>query len=395
MLLVSLLLAGALAGCEGEGTEPRVREEPPLDPQLVAEGKEIFRFDTFGDEAFWTDTARLHEVIQSGVSPALALQVGLKVDADALPRAVRDAIASGAVDLNDPATTVTLLKLNSVLGVRGTVETINGRDTLTRVGITCALCHSRVDDSFAPGIGRRQDGWPNTDLNVGAIVALSPAIPPATKAILRTWGPGRYDPRTNIDGKNTPLVIPPAYGLRGVALETYTGDGPVSYWNAYVAVTQMHAQGSFHDSRLGIDIVHTPDRVTPVLAALREYQLSLAVPDPPAASFDAAAATRGRGTFSGKARCAACHIPEEHFTDVNRGRLHKPSETGMDPAYAERTVTKLYRTTPLRALWQHPPYFHDGSAATLGDVVNHYDQVLKLGLTDAEKRDLVEYLKSL
>lgn len=334
-------------------------------------------------------------MIQGAVSPALALQVGLKVDSDALPQAVRDAIAAGEVDLEDPTTTVTLLKLNSVLGVRGTVETIDGRDTLTRVGITCALCHSTVDDSFAPGIGRRLDGWANTDLDVGTIVALSPAIPEGLKAIMRSWGPGMYDPRINVDGQNTPLVIPPAYGLHGVALETYTGDGPVSYWNAYVAVSQMHGQGTFVDPRLGIEIVRTPDMVTPKLAALREYQLSLMVPEPPAGSFDPAAAERGRAVFSGRGRCASCHLPDDHFTDVNERRLHSPAETGMDPSYAERTATRRYRTTPLRALWQHAPYFHDGSAATLEAVVEHYDGVLALGLTEQEKRELVEYLKSL
>lgn len=391
-----LLAAITFSGCDDDGTGPGDNGgEEQLDPQLVAQGKEIFRFDTFGNESFWTDTARLHEVIQSGVSPATALDVGLKVDVDALPEAVRNAILAGAVDLQDPATTVTLLKLGSVVGVQGMVETVAGRDTLTRVGITCALCHSSVDDSFAPGIGRRLDGWANTDLNVGAIVALSPAIPEATKAIMRSWGPGKYDPRFNIDGQNTPLVLPPAYGLNGVDLETYTGDGPVSYWNAYVAVTQMHGQGTFQDPRLGINIVRTPDRVTPVLEPLRQYQLSIEPPAPPAGSFDAAGANRGRLVFSGKARCASCHFPEDHFTDVNQGRLHDASETGMDPAYAQRTVTKRYRTTPLRGLWQHPPYFHDGSAATLGDVVDHYDGVLNLRLSEQEKRDLVEYLKSI
>src|SRR5690606_1985054 len=145
--------------------------------------------------------------------------------------------------------------------------------------------HSVVDDSFAPGIGRRLDGWANTDLNVGAIVALSPAIPEPLKTIMRGWGPGKYDPRINQDGLNTPVVIPPAYGLRGVDLETYTGDGPVSYWNAYVAVTQMHGQGDFSDPRLGISIDREPDLVTEKLPALREYQFSLATPDPSAGSF--------------------------------------------------------------------------------------------------------------
>jgi mono/diheme cytochrome c family protein len=391
-----VLALAAIAGACSDETGPEfgfIVEE--LDPELVAQGREVFRFDTFGDEVYWTDTLRLHEVIQAGVSPETALQVGLKVDLAALPQAVRDAIAAGQVDLESPATTVTLLKLGAVVGVQGTVSTVAGRDTLTRVGITCALCHSTVDDAFAPGIGNRLDGWANTSLNVGAIVALSPAIPQATKDILNGWGPGKYDPRINIDGLNTPLVIPPAYGLHAVALETYTGDGPVSYWNAYVAVTQMHGVGTFIDPRLGISVVRTPDRVTPVLDALRQYQFSLTTPPAPAGSFDAAAAERGRAVFTGSGRCATCHLPNQRFTDVNEGRLHVPAETGMSPAYAQRTATKRYRTTPLRALWQHPPYFHDGSARTLADVVAHYDQVLSLGLTEAQRADLVEYLKSL
>jgi len=385
----TVLAGAALASCGRNGpTDPR------LDPDLVAQGKEIFRFDTFGDEKYWTDTLRMHEVIQGGVSPATALSVGLKVDVDALPAAVQAALAAGQVDLNDPATTVTLLKLNAVIGLQGQVETVDGRDTLTRVGITCALCHSTADNSFAPGIGRRMDGWPNTDLNPGAIVALSPAVTDALKAILRTWGPGRYDPRTNVDGLSTPIVIPPAYGLRGVDLETFTGEGPVSYWNAYVAVTQMHGQGSFSDPRLGISVVQSPDLVTSKLPALRDYQLSLNAPAPPAGSFDQAAAGRGRGVFAGQGRCSTCHTGAK-LTDVNAGRLHAPAETGMDPAYAARTSQKAYRTTPLRGLWQHPPYFHDGSAATLEAVVEHYDRTLTLRLSPDQKRDLVAYLKSL
>jgi cytochrome c553 len=367
----------------------------PLDPTLVAQGKEIFRYDTFGDEVYWTDTLRMNEVIESAVSPATALHVGLKVDADALPLSVKDAIAAGQVDLNDPATTVTLLKLNAVLGVKGTVETIAGRDRLVGVGITCALCHSSVDNSFAKGIGKRLDGHPNRDLNVGAIVALSPTVPAALKQILNSWGPGKYDPRINFDGKNTPLVLPAAYGLRRVAKETFTAEGPVSYWNAYVAVTQMHGQGSFSDPRLGVNIVRNPDLVTSKLPALAEYQFSLEPPTPPAGSFDVAAAERGRIAFNGAARCAMCHEPESEFTDINRGRLHAPAETGMDPAYAERTTQKRYRTTPLRGAWDHPPYFHDGSAPTLDAVVAHYDRVLDLRLTPQQRADLVQYLKSL
>ncbi|HEY0808611.1 MAG TPA: hypothetical protein VGD49_00565, partial [Longimicrobiales bacterium] len=362
-------LAAALIvlGCSS-GTEPDSSGQEPLDPALVAQGREIFRFDTFGDEVYWSDTLRMHEVIGANVSPRTALQVGLKVDVDALPAAVLSAIQQGQVNLDDPAVTVTLLKLNAVLGVKGTVETVNGTDRLTRVGITCALCHSTVDNSFAPGIGKRRDGHANRDLNVGAIVALSPAVPAATKTVLNGWGPGKYDPRINFDGKNTPLVIPPAYGLRGVALETVTGDGVVSYWNAYVAVTQMHGQGNFSDTRLGINVSRTPDLVTSKLPALREYQLSLTAPAPPAGSFDAAAATRGQALFNGQARCATCHEPQRNFTDVNRGRLHLPAETGMSAAYAERTATRRYRTTPLRGVWEHAPYFHDGSAATLDAV---------------------------
>jgi mono/diheme cytochrome c family protein len=392
-LLVAAPALLVFACGDDDGTGPRGRR--PLDPQLVAQGKEIFRYDTFGDEAYWTDTLRMNEVIESAVSPAVALSVGLKVDADALPQAVKQAIAAGDVDLNDPATTLALLELDAVVGVKGVVETVDGVKRLSRVGITCALCHSTVDNSFAPGIGKRLDGWPNRDLNVGAIVALSPEVPAELKAILNGWGPGFYDPRINFDGLNTPLVIPPAFGLRDVAKETYTAEGPVSYWNAYVAVTQMHGQGSFEDPRLGVDIDADPDLVTSKLPALREYQFSLEAPAPPPGSFDAAAAARGEQLFNGRAGCAECHDPRNSFTDINANILHAPSETGMDPAYAQRTTQKRYRTTPLRGVWQHPPYFHDGSAATLADAVAHYDSFLELGLSAQQRADLVEYLKSL
>ena len=382
----AVVAAGLLLACGDGPTAPS--------PEQLARGQEIFRFDTFGDEQFWTDTLRMHEVIQQAVSPATALSVGLKVDADALPQTLKDALAAGQVDLSSPATTVALLKLNAVVGLRGTVETIGGRDTLTRVGITCALCHSTVNNAFAPGIGQRLDGYANTDLNPGAIIALSPALTDAQRAVYSSWGPGRYDPRFSIDGQNTPIVLPPAYGLAGVDKETFTAEGPVSYWNAYVAVTQMHGRGNFSDARLNIHIAQTPDLVTPKLADLRDYQLSLAAPEPPAGSFDAAAAERGRDVFTGAARCASCHAGST-LSDVNRGRLHAPEETGMDPRYAARTTRKAYRTTPLRALWQHAPYFHDGSAATLEAVVEHYDDVLTLGLTEQQKRDLIEYLKSI
>ncbi len=390
--LASLLLSSVvmLAACDDDDPSD---QPDPLDPALVEQGREIFRFDTFGNEVYWTDTARMHEVIATGVSPNTALAVGLQVDLAALPQDVRDAIAAGQVNLDDPATTVTLLKLNAVVGLKGTVETINGKDSLTRVGITCAFCHSRVDNAFAPGIGNRQDGYAATTLDVGAIVALSPAIPDALKAILRTWGPGRYDPRINLDGLNTPLVIPPAYGLHGVDAETYTAEGPVSYWNAYVAVTQMHGQGNFSDPRLGINVSHTPDLVTSKLPALAEYQFSLQ--KPAAGPVNAEASERGRMVFNDKGRCASCHLPDQFYTDINEGTLHDPAETGMNGDYAARTATRQYRTTPLRGLTQHAPYFHDGSAATLEAVVSHYNTALSLGLTAGEQADLAEYLKGL
>jgi mono/diheme cytochrome c family protein len=371
-----------LAGCGGDDiTEPTDQE--------LAEGQQIFRFDTFGDETFWTDTLRIHEVIQSAVSPLTALGVGLKVDADVLPPGTLE-----TADLNHPATTIALLKLNAVVGLQGTVTNVNGKDTLTRVGVTCALCHSTVDNSVQPGIGRRLDGWPNLDLNPGAIIALSPALTPEQKAVYNSWGPGKYDARFNFDGQNDPAVIPPAYGLAGVNSVTFTGDGDrPAYWNRYVAVTQMHGHGSFAEPRLNISVNNPPDQVESKLAALEAYQLSLAAPEPPSGSFDAAAAERGRSVFATEGQCATCHTGDK-FTDANV-RLHSPAEVPTDPTHAERSATGMYRTTPLRALWQHAPYFHDGSAATLADVVERYDAASGLGLTAAEKVDLVEYLKSL
>jgi hypothetical protein len=359
-----------------------------------ADGQSIFRLVTFGDEQLWTDQLQMHVVIESAVDPLTALGVGLKVDVDAIPPEVQTALGTGQIDLRDPATTVALIKLNAVVGIVGKVEKIQGRDRLTEVGITCALCHSTVDDSFTTGIGRRLDGWPNLDLDPGRIIALSPAISHSAREVYNSWGPGKYDPRFNIDGLSTPLVIPPAYGLANVSKETFTAEGPVSYWNNYVAVTQMGGKGSFSDPSLGINIVQTPDLVQPRLPALRDYQFSLLTPPPPPNSFDQTAAARGQVVFNGSGRCASCHIPPL-FTDVNLDILHAPEETGMDPAYAARTTTKKYRTTPLRALWQHAPYFHDGSAGTIRDVVEHYDAFLKLGLTDAEIQDLIEFLKSI
>src|SRR5438046_3154018 len=354
---------------------------------VPARGQYIFRHWTFGDEPFWTDTLHLNEVVETAVSPATALAVGLKVDAERLPPGFLE-----SADLTSPATTVELLRRDAVVGVEAVVT---ADQHIKSLGITCALCHSTVDDAVTAGVGRRLDGLPNRDLNVGAIVALSPVLPPAVRAVFNSWGPGKYDAEFNRDGLNNPVVIPPALGLQGVALETYTGEGPVTYWNNYVAVTQMHGHGSFSDAVLWINTQQTPDRVTPVLPVLRAYQLSLNTPPPREGSFDPAAAERGKQLFDATARCATCHIPSLAFTDVNLGILHEPSETGMDPVRAMRLKNHKYRTTPLRALGQHPPYFHDGSAATLLDVVEHYDRVFGLGLSPQAKRALVAYVKSL
>jgi len=370
---------------------------PSAQPQ--PDGKSIFRFDTFGSEQLWTDVLQMNRVIREQVSPETALTVGLKVDVDALPPSVIEALKAGQVDLKDPAVTVKLLERSAVVGVVGKV--VGANDNLATVGITCALCHSNVDDSLAPGIGKRLDGWANTTLNPGAIIALSPAI--TNKADYRSWGPGKYDPRFRMfDGTNVidlnsptlPVVIPSIFGLDGVRFETFNADGPISYWNNYVAVMQMGGHGNFSDARIGVIVKQTPpDLVTPKLPALVQYELSLQTPAPPDRSFNGPAARRGADLFAGAARCATCHKPPL-FTDVTSGPdpsvpfLHDPSEIPTDPAYAERSATKERRTTPLRALWQHPPYFHDGSARTLLDVVNRYngDSRFQLGLTERERR---------
>jgi mono/diheme cytochrome c family protein len=375
------------------------------DTAFLDEGKNIFRFDTFGDETTWTDTLKMNQVIQAAVDPATALSVGLKVDAAALPQSVVDGINKGTISLTDPQTTLALISLDAVVGIKGTVTTAaDGKMTLTRVGITCALCHSTVDDSFAAGIGARLDGWPNRDLNPGAIIALSPALTQAQKDVYNSWGPGMYDPRFNIDGLNGPQVISPAYGLQGIHKIIATGDGDdLAYWNRYVGVTQMGGHGNFTDDRIGSKPVNitngTDDLVTAKLPALQAYQLSIAAPPAPAGSFDAAAAARGQVLFAGKAGCASCHSGPE-FTDANE-RLHAPSEVPSEPeaagvpSYASRTATKMYRTAPLKGVWQHPPYFHNGSAATLVDVVNKYNAKQSLQLTSGEVSDVAEYVKSL
>jgi cytochrome c5 len=398
--------------------------------RLVSEGRHTFRFDTFGDEAFWGGTLRLHEAIEGaalggvgpGVSPKTALAVGLKVDVDALPAATVAALKAGKVNLDDPAVTVSLLTSRAVLGVTGFS---NGKSGLKSLGIQCALCHSTVDDSVAPGIGHRLDGWPNQDLNVGAIVSLSPdlsavdqllGVDDATvRAVLASWGPGRFDAELFMDGKafrpdgkTGATLIPPAFGLAGVNLHTSTGWGSVTHWNAFVAVLEMHGKGTFFDPRLddagrfpvaarnGFGHVRNePDLVTSKLAALHFYQLAIPAPAPPAGSFNAAAAKRGETVFNGVAKCATCHV-QPLLTEPG-WNMHTPAEIGIDSFQSDRSPDQHYRTTPLHGLSVHGKrgYYHDGRFATLKEVVDHYDAHLGLGLGADRSADLVEYLKSL
>lgn len=405
-------------------------EAAPKAQMMLEEGKKTFRYDTFGSEAFWGDTLQLHKAIAGeknggvgpGVSPKTALAVGLKVDVDALPAALKTEIAAGKVNLDDPATTIALLKLNAVVGVTAFT---NPDGSVKSMGIQCAFCHSTVDDSFAPGIGKRRDGWPNRDLNVGAIVSLAPNLKPFTdllgvdeatlKKVLATWGPGRYDAELDKDGKalrpdgkQAGTLIPPAFGLAGVNLATWTGYGSVTYWNAYVGVTLMHGVGTFFDPRFNSKDQYPfsaesgagntrgmPDRVTPKLAALHFYQLSLPAPKAPAGSYDEAAFERGKAIFNGDGKCATCHVPPL-FTEPGYN-LHTPEEMGIDAFQADRSPTHMYRTAPLAGLWAHQKggFFHDGRFGTLMDVVNHYNENLKLNLSEAQKKDLVEYLKGI
>jgi len=400
---VAAMLVSA-CGSSGSG-QPDGSPQPDAaaaNAALVAQGQQIFRFDTFGDETKWSDALGLHTTIATAVTPTVALSVGLKVDADALPPAVVQGIQNGTISLTSTDTTIALLKLNAVVGLKGTVtEHAGGKDTLDRVGVTCALCHSTVDNSFAPGIGKRLDGWPNLDLDSGAIIALAPALDAATKAVFNSWGKGKYDPRFNLDGINGPQVIPPAYGLAGLNSITSTGDGAdIAYWNRYVSVTQMGGHGSFSEPRTGVNITNgTDDLVTAKLPALQAYQLSLAAPPPPAGSFDAAAAARGQIVFNGAGTCSTCHSGPL-LTDANT-RLHPASDVVSEPepngapSYASRSATKQYRTAPLHGLWQHAPYFHNGSAPTLDAVVQTYNTRKSLGLSAADMADLVQYLKSL
>jgi hypothetical protein len=408
------------------GDDVRVEEHAR---KLFDEGREVFRYDTFGSEAMWGGKLRLHEAIlgekQGGVGAGLsakkALELGLKVDVGKLPKSLTEAIQGGKVDLEDPGTTAALLRAHSVVGVKAILD----GERITSIGLTCAFCHSTVDDSLTKGIGARLDGWPNRDLDIGAIVALAPTLKPFAdllgvseadvKKVLTSWGPGRYDAELNQDGKGfrpdgktAATVLPAAFGLAGVNLHTYTGWGSVTHWNAYVAVTQMYGQGTFFDPRMNDpkkfpvavrsgawNKRSNPDLVTPKLAALHYYQLSIPAPEPPANSFDKAGAGRGKVLFEGKAQCATCHVPPLF---VEPGwPMHTPEEMGIDDFQASRSPDGHYRTTPLAGLFVRAKggFYHDGRFADYGAVVDHYNRHRRLGLTPQERADLIEYLKSL
>jgi len=410
--------------------------------QFMDQGRHIFRFDTFGDEAFWGDSLKLHQAIAgskfggvgSGVSPRTALAVGLRVDSEALPSDLAEAIRRGRVNLDDPGNTLALLRLNAVVGVTGFFDQQGG---MRSIGIQCALCHSTVDDSFAPGIGRRLDGWPNRDLNVGAIVALAPDLSLVTsllgvddatlRKVLNSWGAGKFDAEVFLDGKafrddgkSAATLIPPAFGLAGVNLHTWTGWGSVTHWNAFVANLEMHGKGTFYDPRLNDpaqfpiaaragsgNVRSDPDLITSKLAALHFYQLAIPAPAAPAQTHSRGphsivevfggrpALESGKVVFLGKAKCATCHV-EPIFTEPG-WNMHTAAEIGIDDFQANRAPDRRYRTAPLKGLWSHQKggFYHDGRFATLRDVVDHYDQFFKLGLTEQEKGDLIEYLLSL
>jgi hypothetical protein len=435
MLIVAALSGAGLFGVLiASGAAP---SREPFDAQItqhaqamMEEGRKTFRYDTFGSEAFWGDALELHKAIAGaknggvgpGVSPKTALSVGLKVDADALPAPLKKQLAAGKVNLDDPATTIALLRLNAVVGVTAFA---NKDGSIKSMGIQCAFCHSTVDNSFAPGIGKRLDGWANRDLNVGAIVSLAPNLKPFTdllsvdadtvKKVLASWGPGRFDAELDKDGKalrpdgkQAGTLIPPAFGLAGVNLHTWTGFGSVPYWNAYVAETEMHGSGTFFDARLNDKDQYpvsaksgewnsrgAPDKTTSKLAALHFYELSIPAPKAPAGSYDLAAFERGKKVFDGPGKCATCHVPPL-FTEPGEN-LHSPEEIGVDSFQADRSPTHKYRTAPLAGLWSHQKggFYHDGRFVTLAEVVDHYDGHLKLNLSDRDKNDLVEYLKGL
>lgn len=454
VLPAAVLLLVAAGTSSGAGPGPRERSLVPSAEdgarQMIDQGRKIFRFDTYGDEAFWTDRLRMQEAV-GALPPRTALALGLKVDARALPAAVLEALRRGRVDLDDPAVTRQLVKANAVLGVVGTFS----GDSLTRVGFTCALCHSTVDDSVAPGVGERIDGLANRDLDVGAIIAAAPDLQPVVdllrlapqnagitadqvRGVLRSWGPGKFDAELFLDGKafnpsqatngvvtgtNVPgaTLLPNARGLAGHNLHTWTGGwGTVTYWNAFVAVNELHGVGSFFDprfddaaqfpiaaaARLGhVSVDPDHDQVTGKLAPLHFYQLALPALKPrPGVDFDPTAAARGDALFGGKAGCNACHR-EPLWTEPGWNQ-HPADELKIDGFQADRSPGHAYRTANLaglfvreRGLFMAPQnagrFYHDGRFKTLLDVVSSYDARFHLGLTDPEKRDLVEYLKSL
>jgi hypothetical protein len=396
----------------------------------IRKGRQHFRYSTFGSEDFWGGALGLHEAIAgaanggvgNGVSPANALAVGLKVDASALPRRVVSELRNGSLNLTDPAVTLELLRLNAVVGLTGIFDRSS---RLTSIGIQCALCHSQVDDSLAPGIGQRLDGWANRDLNIGAIIALAPRLEPiagllgadvpTVRTVLRSWGPGKFDASLLLDGKAfrpdgqpAATLIPPAFGLAGVNLHTWTGWGAVSHWNALVANLEMNGKGTFFDPRLD-DATRFPiaarerfghvraeeDQITPALPSLHLYQLTVQAPHPPRGSYSEAAAKRGRALFNDKAQCATCHVPPL-FTEPGYN-MHTPQEVGIDSFQADRSPDGRYRTSPLRGLWTHTKggFYHDGRFATVRAVIDHYDSFMNLNLTLQEKRDLEHYLESL
>jgi len=426
LYLAVVVVNGTVAAVSGSAAKSRAAAASPSS-RVLARGRQVFRFDSFGDQAFWGGALQLHRAIAGsknggvgpGVSPKTALSVGLKVDATRIRKSVASAIKAGKVDLNDPKVTLTLLKLNAVVGVRGFFR----GNRLSSMGITCAVCHSTVDNSFAPGIGRRRDGWPNRDLNVGAIISLAPNKKPITDLlkvdeatvdkVLGSWGPGKFDAGLFLDGKGfrpdgktAATLIPAAFGLDGINLHTYTGWGSVPYWNAFVANLEMHGIGNFDDDRLGnakqfpvaaragfAHVRNKRDLITSKLGALQLYQLSLPIPH--SKRFNHSAARRGKAIFNGKGRCANCHMPPA-FSDAG-WNLHTGEEICTDTFQASRSPTFRYRTTPLRGIVARTKggFYHDGRFPTLRAVVDHYDTCLKLGLSPREKTDLVEYLRGL
>jgi hypothetical protein len=427
LFLVGSGLLVSSGGLVAEKAPPHAVNAPAIEDSMaehvldsLQRGRQRFRYDPFGSNLFFSEVLRLNRVLEQ-VSPRQALTLGVKVDAEVLPRSVRQALRRGLVDLDDPAVTRTLFEHYAVVGV---VAQVDG-DRLEHLGITCAFCHSTVDDSLAPGVGRRLDGWANRDLDVGAILALAPNLQPladllgvdvaTVRTVLQGWGPGKFDAHLNLDGKAlrpdggvAAVLIPPAFGLAGVNLHTYEGWGSVAYWNAFVANHEMGGLGTFFDPRLadqdrfplaaatGLDNVRDePDLITPHLADLHLYQLAIPAPPPPEGSFDAEAAARGEALFSSKADCARCHVPPL-YTEPG-WNLHTPDEIGIDAFQAERGPTGRYRTTPLKGLWTHTEggYYHDGRFATLLQVIDHYDQHFDLELDESEKSDLVQFLRSL